>query len=1170
MAKLGTVFVELSLDDKIYKQKLSENLTSTEATAKGIETSWKTLGTRSDAVFDAQRRSYENALTLIKNSTTSTTQDIIRAEEAKNAKLKQLNEQQYGSHKTLMQQITDSTTAHFSAAIIGSQMVMRAVDMIGSAITGAFSKGFNAVEEYNLSVASMAAMVVTFTERAKGMTFAEHWKEALEYSQGIVPVLENIAAKTLLSGQETTALANAFARAGVFLDANNQKQIESFTRISNALPVMTKGQEIMKQINSEIRAVMTGSQESTSMMLQTLKAIDPEIEKHLKAWRAEGTVLENIGELLVGFGPATALLENQWQAVKSTIDTTVTQVLRGGMQGAYNEIISSTQEINKWLEENKDVIQSGIAVGWSIVSNAVSTTWNILAGFGPMLKDVGELVGVIAYGWGGVFAVMKPIGAFLGNSITLVYEMGKALGNIIVMSGALATGQLTLAKTTYDESKKSWDKIVELSEQNRTILTDGISNAITGHEQQAKASQTAQDKIRGHITGTAKIQKEVDKERATALKHANEQIEKDLNKLTLTVEEQIQEQADKWERLGVNKTKIQEWTSAKMAEINQKEAEKVLKIQQAANEQIAQHRRKATDDYEKLMSEEADFAMNENERAMAKITAQEQDKLWKINVMLQEETISWEQYELARTQITANAAANRLEKEFNEAKRRADINYSAIQNIKGMEEEAYQMRIAQIDAEAAKRIKDGGDAVLLAKWVADEQQKAYIQMGKAGDDWTAGVQAALLELTRQHTTWGNTAYEVTKTFTDEAKTQLSDNFFNLFKGNINELGFDWDTMWDKMLQTLSKKIADMVIEAASHDILLLFKSEWVSGGSEVIGIVSKVLGFAGDLFGGSGSSGYDYDWTDGLGFARGGLVPGVPSGVDSVHAMLAPGEFVIPSSLVSLASQGRSGDTMLAHINPAEAKILKMLGGSGTINPRTGLPEFYDSKSGGISPNLIAKAQKDLAVFHDEMDKIASNLLIAQEAKAKGYPTLFEGENLVYISGYRGGEPLGGRTWAPTTALDTSAGSRYYIPLDLLLGGAVENSSGKWIFPYLKSGAVDFLQTLSTMNAPSSWPASAGIPGTWGAIDNPTHGFYVTADQYRNIYAGGYWVPSNDMSWLGVSENGIPVSVYVGGWGGLGLSNDGWYRKRWGGEDIWGVLGLNAYDGTRQATINQP
>ena len=41
-----------------------------------------------------------------------------------------------------------------------------------------------------------------------------------------------------------------------------------------------------------------------------------------------------------------------------------------------------------------------------------------------------------------------------------------------------------------------------------------------------------------------------------------------------------------------------------------------------------------------------------------------------------------------------------------------------------------------------------------------------------------------------------------------------------------------------------------------------------------------------------------------------------------------------------LAAQGRGGDTMLAHINPQEAALLKAHGGSGVINPKTGLPEF--------------------------------------------------------------------------------------------------------------------------------------------------------------------------------------------------------------------------------------
>ena len=44
----------------------------------------------------------------------------------------------------------------------------------------------------------------------------------------------------------------------------------------------------------------------------------------------------------------------------------------------------------------------------------------------------------------------------------------------------------------------------------------------------------------------------------------------------------------------------------------------------------------------------------------------------------------------------------------------------------------------------------------------------------------------------------------------------------------------------------------------------------------------------------------------------------------------------------AIANYGRNGDTMLAHITPAEARMLRRRGGSGTINPKTGLPEFFN------------------------------------------------------------------------------------------------------------------------------------------------------------------------------------------------------------------------------------
>ena len=58
-----------------------------------------------------------------------------------------------------------------------------------------------------------------------------------------------------------------------------------------------------------------------------------------------------------------------------------------------------------------------------------------------------------------------------------------------------------------------------------------------------------------------------------------------------------------------------------------------------------------------------------------------------------------------------------------------------------------------------------------------------------------------------------------------------------------------------------------------------------------------------------------------------------------------------------LQSYGNNGDTVLAHITPKEAQLLKDLGGAGTINPDTGLIEFgfgsfISSALGGVGDLL--------------------------------------------------------------------------------------------------------------------------------------------------------------------------------------------------------------------------
>jgi len=53
----------------------------------------------------------------------------------------------------------------------------------------------------------------------------------------------------------------------------------------------------------------------------------------------------------------------------------------------------------------------------------------------------------------------------------------------------------------------------------------------------------------------------------------------------------------------------------------------------------------------------------------------------------------------------------------------------------------------------------------------------------------------------------------------------------------------------------------------------------------------------------------------------------------------------LPQMAQKLQDAGRYGDTVLAHVNPQEMAMLRARGGSGTINPKTGLHEFFNFKS---------------------------------------------------------------------------------------------------------------------------------------------------------------------------------------------------------------------------------
>ena len=105
-------------------------------------------------------------------------------------------------------------------------------------------------------------------------------------------------------------------------------------------------------------------------------------------------------------------------------------------------------------------------------------------------------------------------------------------------------------------------------------------------------------------------------------------------------------------------------------------------------------------------------------------------------------------------------------------------------------------------------------------------------------------------------------------------------------------------------------------------------------------------------------------------------------------------------------SAGRDGDTVLAHINPREAQMLRQAGGRGTRNPETGLMEFANESNFDAAFYLaqnpdVAAAGVDPWQHYQQQGQNEGRVATQQElaARAEGYTGLFgrpeSGQNYV-------------------------------------------------------------------------------------------------------------------------------------------------------------------------------
>jgi hypothetical protein len=204
----------------------------------------------------------------------------------------------------------------------------------------------------------------------------------------------------------------------------------------------------------------------------------------------------------------------------------------------------------------------------------------------------------------------------------------------------------------------------------------------------------------------------------------------------------------------------------------------------------------------------------------------------------------------------------------------------------------------------------------------------------------------------------------------------------------------------------------------------------------------------------------------------------------------------------ALAAQGRNGDTMLAHITPAEARMLRRRGGSGTINPVTGLPEFFLKKLGRSIGRAFKSVTKGISKVFKSIGSAVKKFVSSKIGRiittaalgfflgpaAASFLGVSSAAGVAAVSGFIGSS--GSTLLAGGSIKDAlkagAVGGLTAGALSGITGGASAFESGSYTGPTTISGQVErFTEGLKSLTG-TAQPQVAGpdfVPGPQGVAD---------------------------------------------------------------------------------------
>jgi hypothetical protein len=332
--------------------------------------------------------------------------------------------------------------------------VFTAVGLGIRAVSGFITESIKAVGEYQDTLigisASLTQVAVANNAADKtGKTLPQMYADSAKYAEVLALKMRQVDIQSAANYDQIMQMLQVYTSTGNVLNVNNEQQMRGFTALSNAIPILTKGQDLTRQMTTEMRALASGTLTAGSTIAKMVDSMAKAsgaggLKDMIKESKATGvSILELVEPYLQGFVAALPAVEKTLTAAKTSLETAFGAMQRKAFGGVVSDLTIIIQGFIKTIESGTNSVAVLVNGTWTKIRDTLFTMTSYVDKAGNTVKELNLKPEVLAQFEKFANQLIAIGKGFLAITLLVTEHIGtitKAVASYIILKSAAFAG----------------------------------------------------------------------------------------------------------------------------------------------------------------------------------------------------------------------------------------------------------------------------------------------------------------------------------------------------------------------------------------------------------------------------------------------------------------------------------------------------------------------------------------------------------------------------------------------------------------------------------------------------------------------------------------------------------------------------------------------------------